>query len=291
MTHPESAASEHGVGGDRAAAGAVAVLSRSVAAHRAPRRREWRQQNVKDQLGSVRLVVQTVTTGEVVQKLEYGPFGEILVDTNPGFQPFGFAGGLFEFETGLVRFGARDYDPEVGRWTSKDPIGFGGGQANLYVYVGNDPVNFFDPDGTSKTKVIYKAWRAVRGGLKFGKNVTLKQVLGHLAHGEGVHVPDRSTAVRLAKQYSRMKGGTGKIKVDKAHVRDGHKGFDHVHALGPDGKRLEGHFWFGFVSTFTLILDVTGDAQFDEFDVFEWANPIPFIPLIDHTNKCVPTCA
>ena len=46
-----------------------------------------------------------------------------------------------------MRFGARDYDPSVGRWISKDPILFGGGQANLYVYVGNDPVNGSDPLG------------------------------------------------------------------------------------------------------------------------------------------------
>src|SRR5205823_103356 len=32
-------------------------------------------------------------------------------------------------------------------WTAKDPIRFGGGQANLYVYVGNDPINFRDPSG------------------------------------------------------------------------------------------------------------------------------------------------
>src|SRR5690606_364912 len=81
---------------------------------------------VKDHLGSVRLVVDT-DTGEVLQELRYGPFGEVLVDTNPGFQPFGFAGGLYDPDTGLVRFGARDYDPEVGRWTSKDPIGLSGG--------------------------------------------------------------------------------------------------------------------------------------------------------------------
>ena len=61
--------------------------------------------------------------------------------------PFGFGGGLCDPETGLVRFGARDYDPVVGRWTSKDPIRFDGGQTNIYVYGGNDPVNRLDPSG------------------------------------------------------------------------------------------------------------------------------------------------
>ncbi|MES1176703.1 MAG: RHS repeat-associated core domain-containing protein, partial [Myxococcales bacterium] len=46
-----------------------------------------------------------------------------------------------------VTFGARDYDPSIGRWVNKDPILFGGGQTNLYVYVGNDPVNRKDPTG------------------------------------------------------------------------------------------------------------------------------------------------
>ncbi len=45
-------------------------------------------------------------------------WGQVLADSSPGFQPFGFAGGLWDRDTGLVRFGARDYDPEVGRWTS-----------------------------------------------------------------------------------------------------------------------------------------------------------------------------
>ena len=46
-----------------------------------------------------------------------------------------------------MRFGARDYDAQVGRWLAKDPIGFGGGQGNLYGYVANDPVNLVDPPG------------------------------------------------------------------------------------------------------------------------------------------------
>jgi RHS repeat-associated protein len=59
----------------------------------------------------------------------------------------GFAGGHYDPDTGLVRFGARDYDPYTGRWTARDPILFAGGQSNLYAYVGSDPVNFVDPSG------------------------------------------------------------------------------------------------------------------------------------------------
>jgi RHS repeat-associated core domain len=101
---------------------------------------------VKDHLGSPRLVVD-VTTGAVVQRLDFDEWGRVLGDTAPGFQPLGFAGGIYDAETGLVRFGWRDYDPDAGRWTAKDPIGFAGGDGNLFAYVGNDPVNLLDPDG------------------------------------------------------------------------------------------------------------------------------------------------
>jgi len=47
----------------------------------------------------------------------------------------------------LVHFGSRDYDPQVGRWTTKDPIGFASEDTNLYAYVYNDPVNQIDPSG------------------------------------------------------------------------------------------------------------------------------------------------
>ena len=100
---------------------------------------------VTDQLGSPRLVV-NVATGAVAQRMDYDEFGNVVVDTNPGFQPFGFAGGLYDRDTDLVRFGARDYDAEIGRWTSKDPGGLAGG-TNRYLYVRNDPENLIDVSG------------------------------------------------------------------------------------------------------------------------------------------------
>jgi RHS repeat-associated protein len=106
-------------------------------------------QLLTDQLGSLRAVVDTAT-GNVVQRMQHDEFGNVVEDTNPGFVPFGFAGGIYDADTGLVRFGARDYDPVVGRWISKDPIRFGGGQANLYAYLNDDPVNSTDSGGRAK---------------------------------------------------------------------------------------------------------------------------------------------
>jgi RHS repeat-associated protein len=101
---------------------------------------------VTDQLGSVRLVVNT-STGAIVERIDWDEFGNVLSDSAPGTQPFGFAGGLRSLDTGLTRFGARDYDPMTGRWTTKDPLIFAGGLTNLYSYVGGDPINLIDPHG------------------------------------------------------------------------------------------------------------------------------------------------
>ena len=101
---------------------------------------------ITDHLGSPRSVID-VATGTVAQRMDYDEFGTVLQDTHPGFQPFGFAGGLYDHDTKLVRFGARDYDADTGRWTAKDPIGFAGRSTNVYTYVGNNSVNLIDPSG------------------------------------------------------------------------------------------------------------------------------------------------
>jgi RHS repeat-associated protein len=127
---------------------------------------------ISDWLGSVRLVV-NASNGAVVQQLDYDEFGKVLpssFDTTCAlsaqcfpFQPFGFAGGLQDRDTGLVRFGARDYDPQVGRWISKDPIRFDGGDTDVYAYAGNDPVNGSDPSGLTWWESLGMLWDWVTG--------------------------------------------------------------------------------------------------------------------------------
>lgn len=102
---------------------------------------------VSDQVGSPRLAVD-VNDGTVVYRAEYSAFGvQTMITGNADWIPFGFAGGLYDGDTGLVRFGAREYEPFTGRWMQKDPIRFGGDGANLYAYANNDPINFMDPNG------------------------------------------------------------------------------------------------------------------------------------------------
>lgn len=102
---------------------------------------------ISDHLGSPRLVVR-IDSGVVVQRIDYNTLGLVTADSSPGFQPYAFAGGIHDTHTQLVKFGARDYDPRsTGRWMTKDPIGFDGGDVNLYGYVLNDPINFVDPSG------------------------------------------------------------------------------------------------------------------------------------------------
>jgi RHS repeat-associated protein len=87
-----------------------------------------------DQVGSLRAV--SDTNHNIIKEIIYDTYGNIISDTNTSFKvPFGFAGGLCDEDTKLVRFGYRDYDSYTGNWTAKDPIDFSGGDSNLYGYV------------------------------------------------------------------------------------------------------------------------------------------------------------
>jgi RHS repeat-associated protein len=105
---------------------------------------------ISDQLGSPVMAVNTENSSDVAFVASYSAWGErTLVAGSDEWMVFGFAGGIYDPDTKLTRFGARDYDPVIGRWVSKDPIRFKSHQVNFYVYVHNDPINRRDPAGMS----------------------------------------------------------------------------------------------------------------------------------------------
>ncbi len=99
-----------------------------------------------DQVGTLKYISASPTAA--LAHIQYDSFGNIIKNTKPSLPiPIGFAGGLVDHDTGLVRFGYRDYDPACGRFTCPDPLGDTGGDHDLYDYCVDDPVNCADPEG------------------------------------------------------------------------------------------------------------------------------------------------
>jgi RHS repeat-associated protein len=93
-------------------------------------------------------------TGGQVDHLRYDVFGNITSQTNSGYQPhFTYTGRELDSDTGLYFYRARWYDAKNGRFISEDPIGFNGGDRNLYRYVGNCTPTRTDPFGLLYTEV------------------------------------------------------------------------------------------------------------------------------------------
>lgn len=102
-----------------------------------------------DQAGTVKVVADM--QGKVIQHVIYDSFGNVLENNRPDlYIPIGFAGGVKDRYTGFVRFGYRDYDPAIGRFTTPDPLGDTGGDHDPWEYCVDDPVNAVDPQGLFK---------------------------------------------------------------------------------------------------------------------------------------------
>jgi len=98
-----------------------------------------------DGLGSI--IALSNKYGIVIDKIDYDSFGNRKPGIHLISQPYSYTGREWDKETGLYYYRARYYDPSVGRFIQKDPIGFDGGDVNLYGYVQNNPVNWVDPEG------------------------------------------------------------------------------------------------------------------------------------------------
>jgi RHS repeat-associated protein len=113
-----------------------------------------------DGRGSV--VAVTSSSGSVTNSYTYDPFG-VTTETKAlltnVFNPWRYAGQYQDTTTGLYKMGARYYQPELGRWTQPDPSGQ---EANPYLYVAGNPVNFVDPSG------LLPSAEAIINGIQIG---------------------------------------------------------------------------------------------------------------------------
>ncbi len=106
-----------------------------------------------DNIGNT--VSMTDDSQKVVNKYAYDEFGKALSVSETTPNSFRYVGkyGVMDEGNGLLYMRARYYDVENGRFISKDPLGFNGGDLNLYEYVGGNPVTSIDPTGLKWAQV------------------------------------------------------------------------------------------------------------------------------------------
>jgi RHS repeat-associated protein len=138
---------------------------------------------LKDALGSTIALVDA--SGNLATSYAYDPFGNTTVSGAANSNLFQYTGRENE-GNGLYYYRARYYSPVLGRFINEDPLGLGGRDINFYAYVGADPINFVDPDGTdalpTAAGLLSAGWQLLRGGA--GSQI-VKLVAGGSAEGAG----------------------------------------------------------------------------------------------------------
>ncbi len=139
-----------------------------------------------DHLGSIREM--TTAAGVISARYDYDPYGRRTKISGSIDADFAFTGHYYHAPSGLHLAPYRAYDADTGRWISRDPIEEEGG-INLYGYVGNDPINNFDPFGESIYTTVGKVIRVFTQA-KGAEKVIVKEI---------VHENTKTTITALKK--------------------------------------------------------------------------------------------
>jgi RHS repeat-associated protein len=190
------------------------------------------------------------TSGTVVERYVYDPYGAVTVLSASWAAQEGssydwfclFQGGRFDGVVGLYNFRNREYNPVTATWTKIDPLGFGGGQSNLYGFVGDNPVVYVDPQGLLSPQplgpndlVLFSANKptaddaSVQAFLNAAKQAKFEVGFYWMSLS-----PKRARLVREAKS------DTDLIKMIKNSVTCHGKPFDRIILLGHAGGEGEG---------------------------------------------------
>ncbi|MFH1318478.1 MAG: RHS repeat-associated core domain-containing protein, partial [Candidatus Omnitrophota bacterium] len=164
-----------------------------------------------DHLGSSSVI--TDENGDEVSRLEYRPYGSVSRQTGSDVVTRKFTGKELD-STGFYYFGARYYDPEIGRFIQADPTvqhPYDPQDLNRYAYCRNNPVNYVDPTGYGWFKKLFKSFaKAFAGGAAGGiATALLFPVMGPLAFAVGGAIAGATTAALNGAGWQGVLVGAG----------------------------------------------------------------------------------
>ncbi|MGF1483185.1 MAG: RHS repeat-associated core domain-containing protein [Opitutales bacterium] len=210
----------------------------------------------KDHLGSTREVV--ANDGVTVEsRYDYDPWGETTKIGGTGAESdFLYTGHFHHAGSGLYLAQYRAYDSELGRWLSRDPLGFIDGP-NLYAYVGNRPTYSFDPDGRSAVSALATGWagalaeptpvgEVVMAGVTVGVGTyvvadAVTDFIGDLFYDRKAAAPRRrENSKKRAREAAEKRCPQGKKPVHHPHGRHG----PHYHPVGRNGRPTHEHYYY-----------------------------------------------
>ena len=119
--------------------------------------------------------------GTVVERYEYDPYGSVKIKNAEGVEiaesvivnNYLSSSRRYDIETGLYYYRHRTYSSELGRFLQRDPLWYEDGM-NLYGYVGDNPIYYYDPYGLDKGKIIRRIFEGTQGGAGTGVRVKTK---------------------------------------------------------------------------------------------------------------------
>jgi RHS repeat-associated protein len=183
-----------------------------------------------DGLGSITSL--SNAAGALAQTYAFDSFGKQTASSGSLKNPFQYTARESDSETGLYYYRARYYNPQLQRFISEDPLGFAGGDVNLYAYVNGNPIGFRDPFGlcpptrNQRLKLAAKgAFNLGVGLLKTAGGVALTMETGGLAVGIGVY----AVGTGMGNIYGGFAQIGGALTGD---VESGERGGDAMAAIG-----------------------------------------------------------
>jgi RHS repeat-associated protein len=202
-----------------------------------------------DAQGSVRQVLDN--SGNTIGSRAFTGFGAVTATTGTGHDRYAFTGTVTDPLTGLVGDDARQYDPTLGKWTSDDPIGFGGGDPNLSRYVANGPTTATDPSGLKDDDTWKNLWAMTQfGAVELGGKIIREHF-----RGEQLNQQIQANAAAAGRPAPNLGPGTGQIMAEAvgSGLKTGGKG-----VVNAGGQMLLSLITIGFDDDIRKSMGYTG---------------------------------